>query len=106
MRERLSKIDRRTAITGLVVVASTALLLVGLVSIVAALSDDKADLPNEGSLEEIVKDSEGSSSGEQDSLPKGPAPTRMIIADIGVDATVEPKGLDSKRYPEVPDSGK
>src|SRR3990172_5851404 len=87
MRERLSKIDRRTAIAGLVVVASTALLLVGLVSIVAALSDDKADLPNEGSLEVIVKDSEGSSSGEQDSLPKGPAPTRMIIADIGVDPT-------------------
>jgi len=105
MRERLSKIDRRTAITGLVVVASTALLLVGLVSIVFALSDDKVDLPNEGSLEEIVKDSEGSASGEQDSLPEGPAPTRMVIPDIGVDATIQALGLDSKRYPEVPDSG-
>src|SRR3990170_2014364 len=77
MRERLSKLDHRLAVTGLVLVASTALLLVGLVSILVTLSDDNVDLPNEGNLEEILQERESSSSpGQQGSQPEGPAPGR------------------------------
>ena len=105
MRERFSKIDRRLAVTGLVLVASTALLLVGLVSVLVALSDDSVDLPNEGSLEEILQDSEPSSSTGQPALPQGPAPERIAIPAIGVDAAVLAMGRDPQNNPEVPDSG-
>jgi len=106
MRQRLSKLDRRLAATGLVLVTSTALLLVGLVSILVTLSDDNVDLPNEGSLEEILQESEPSSSpGRQGSQPEGPAPARIAIPSIGVDAAVQAKGRDSQNYPAVPDSG-
>ena len=106
MRERPSKIDRRLAVTGLVLVASAALLLVGLVSILVTLSDDNVDLPNEGSLEEILRGSEPSSlPGRQGSQPEGPAPTRINIPGIGVDAAVQAMGRDPQNYPAVPDSG-
>ncbi len=58
MRERFSTINRRLVITGLVFFASTSLLVAGLVSIFVALSDDNVDLPNEGSLEEILQEHE------------------------------------------------
>jgi LPXTG-site transpeptidase (sortase) family protein len=105
MRERFSKIDRRLAVTGLVLIASTALLLVGLVSVLVALNDDNVDLPNEGSLEEILYDSEPSSSTGQQALPQGPAPERITIPAIGVDAAVLAMGRDPQNFPEVPDSG-
>jgi len=106
MRKRFSKLDRRLAVTGLVLVASTALLLVGLVSILVTLSDDNVDLPNEGNLEEILQERESSSSpGQQGSLPEGPAPARIAIPSIGVDAAVQAMGRDPQNYPEVPDSG-
>src|SRR3989304_6581401 len=106
MRERLSKLDRRLAVTGLVLVASTALLLVGLVSILVTLSDDNVDLPNEGSLEETLQERESSSPpGRQGSRPEGPAPARIAIPSIGVDAAVQAMGRDSQNYPAVPDSG-
>lgn len=105
MRERLSKLDRRLAVTGLVLVASAVLLVVGLVSILVTLSDDNVDLPNEGSLEEILQERESSSIARQDSQPEGPAPARIAIPSIGVNAAVQAKGRDSQNYPAVPDSG-
>ena len=104
MHERLSKIDRRLAVTGLVLVASTALLLVGLVSILVTLGGDNVDLPNEGSLEEILSESapSGTSGGGQ---PDGPAPTRIAIPRIGVEAEVLALGRDRENNPDVPDSG-
>src|SRR3972149_4415106 len=106
MRERLRKIDRRLQGTGLGLGASTALLLVGLVSILVTLSDDNVDLPNEGTLEEILQESESSSSiGQQGSQPEGPAPARIAIPSIGVDAAVQAMGRDPQNYPAVPDSG-
>ena len=104
MRERLSKIDRRLAVTGLVLLASTALLLVGLASILVALGDDNVDLPNEGSLEHIL--SESAPSGASGSgQPEGPAPARIAIPKIGVDATVLALGRDAENNPSVPNSG-
>ena len=105
MRERLSKIDRRLAVTGLVLLASTALLLVGLVSILVTLGDDNVDLPNEGSLEQILSESTPSAASEG-GRPEGPAPTRIAIPKIGVDAIVLALGRDRNSNPGVPDSGR
>ena len=104
MRQRLSKIDRRLAVTGLVLLASTALLLVGLVSILVALGGDNVDLPNEGSLEQILSESTPSEASES-GQPVGPAPTRIAIPKIGVDATVLALGRDRENNPDVPNSG-
>jgi LPXTG-site transpeptidase (sortase) family protein len=104
MRERLGKIDRRLAVTGLVLLASTALLLVGLVSILVALGSDNVDLPNEGSLEQIL--SQSTTSTSEGRLPEGPAPIRIGIPKVGVDATVLALGRDRKGNPSVPDSGR
>jgi LPXTG-site transpeptidase (sortase) family protein len=104
LREQLSGMDRRTAIAGAVVGASALLLAVGLVSIFLALSDDNVDLPNEGSLEDIL--------GQQaipypvgERPPSGPPPVHIRIPEIGVDANVVQMGLGADRFPEVPDSG-
>lgn len=104
LRERLSHMDRRLAITGGVVVASSLLLVVGLVSIFLALSDDNVELPSEGSLDEILEQQASVSIGERSRLV-GPPPVRIAIPEISVDANVVTLGLDADRYPEVPDSG-
>jgi LPXTG-site transpeptidase (sortase) family protein len=101
--ERLRSVERRVAITGLVMTASVLLLVVGLVSIVLAMNDDNADLPQEGSLEQILGEHQRVSDGDRDL--QGPAPVRMAIPRIFVDAPVETLGLDSDSYPEVPDAG-
>lgn len=106
MRQRLANIDRRLTITALVILASSLLLIIGLVSIFAALSDDNVDLPTEGSLEEMLQEHEPAQAvaappGEADA----PRPVRISIPRIGVDAPIVVLGLDSGNYPEVPDSG-
>ncbi len=106
----LSKLDRRLALGGLVLVASLALLAVGLFSIVATLSDDNVDLPEEGSLQEILDSNVGP---EQLSLtataapagPPPPAPVGISIPAIYVQAPVVAMGLGADRYPEVPNAG-
>lgn len=107
MRERLSSIDRRLAISGLVLLVSALLLVSGLVSIFVALNDDNVDLPSEGNLEDILREHEPAQTGGAPAVDKadGPAPVRIGIPRIGVDAPVTAMGLDSRNYPEVPDSG-
>ena len=107
MRERFSSINRNLAITGLVLFASTLLLVVGLVSIFVALSDDNADLPSEGSLEQILQEHEAApaAGSEEQSEPDTPAPTRIGIPSIGVAASIVVMGLDAENYPEVPNTG-
>jgi LPXTG-site transpeptidase (sortase) family protein len=107
MPKRLPKIDQRLTVTALVILASSLLLVVGLVSIFTTLSDDGVDLPSEGSLEEILQEREPNEAnqapvpGESDA----PRPVRISIPRIGVDAPIVVLGLDSRNYPEVPDSG-
>ncbi len=107
MRQRLAKIDQRATLTGLVILASSLLLIIGLVSIFTALDDDNVDLPSEGSLEEILQEHEPAqareASGPTD--PDGPHPVLITIPRIGVNAPVVVLGLDSRNYPQVPDSG-
>ena len=107
MRQRLAKINRRLTITGLVVLASSLLLIIGLVSIFTTLNDDNVDLPSEGSLEEILQEHEPAEASEAPapSEPDAPRPIRISISRIGVDAPIVVMGLDSRNYPEVPDSG-
>ena len=107
MRERFSSINRNLAITGLVLFASTLLLVAGLVSIFVALSDDNVDLPSEGSLEEILQEHEAAPAVDSEALsePDTPAPTRIGIPSIGVDASIVVMGLDAENYPEVPNTG-
>jgi sortase A len=107
MRKRLTSIDRRLAITGLVLFTSSLLLVAGLVSIVVTLNDDNVDLPSEGNLEQILQEHESVPAGDSPALnePDAPAPTRIGIPRIRVDAPVLAMGLDSQDYPEVPNSG-
>jgi len=107
MRQRLAKIDRRLTVTGLVVLASGLLLIIGLASIFIALDNDNVDLPSEGSLEEILQEHEPAQASEPQA-PKetdAPRPVRISIPRIGIDAPVVVMGLDSRNYPEVPNSG-
>jgi LPXTG-site transpeptidase (sortase) family protein len=107
MLERLRTIDRRLAVTGLVMTASALLLIIGLLSIFLAINDDNVDLPNEGSIEEIL-DEHGSEAGEAatDSALEGPQPVRMSVPRIFVDdAPIVALGLNEDRYPEVPKRG-
>ena len=107
MRKRLTRIDRRLAITGLVLLASSLLLVAGLVSIFATLNDDNLDLPSEGSLEEILEEHEPAPAAAPLEIdePDAAAPTRIGIPRIGVDASIVVMGLDAENYPEVPNSG-
>jgi LPXTG-site transpeptidase (sortase) family protein len=106
MRERLSKIDRRLAVTGLVLLASTALLLVGLVSVFVTLGDDNVDLPHEGSLQQILSQAASSGASGDGVQASGPAPTKIAIPRIGVEAAVLALGRDREENPDVPDSGR
>ena len=107
MPRRFPRIDRRFAITGAVLIASILLLVGGLASIFVALNDDNVELPNEGSLEEILSEREPVQTTDAPPVdePEGPAPVRIIVPRIGVDAPVLAMGLDASRYPEVPSSG-
>jgi LPXTG-site transpeptidase (sortase) family protein len=105
----LERLDRRFAVGALVLLASVALLVAGLVSVLSALTDDPVDLPNEGSLESILADSidpdEASALPSEDSGPPLVAPVRLSIPRLYVDAPVVTLGVTEDRSPDVPDTG-
>lgn len=81
---------------------SAALLAVGLFAIISALGNDGADLPSEGSLQEILGTSTPAAS-PLPSRPPAPAPVRFLIPRLYIDAPVATLGLDSNHNPLVPD---
>ncbi len=108
MLRRLRIIDRRLAIAGLVLLASSLLLVAGLVSILVSLSDDNVDLPSQGSLEEILQEHEPApavATSQELIEADAPMPTRIGIPRIGIDASIVVMGLDADNYPDVPNSG-
>ncbi|MCH8814983.1 MAG: class F sortase [Chloroflexi bacterium] len=110
MSRILERLDRRFAIGALVLAASVALLVAGLVSVLSALTDDPLNLPNEGSLESILEDSidpEQLSTlvTSEDAGPPPAAPVRLSIPRLYVDAPVITLGVNEDRIPEVPDTG-
>lgn len=104
MSRLLSRLDRRLLAGGLVLAASLVMLGLGLFSILAALGDSGVDLPQEGSIEEIAAQSvsgDGSAAGV-DEAARGPAPVRVGIPRLYLDAPVITMGLDENRIPQVP----
>ncbi len=109
MSRILKRLDRRSAIGGLVLIASVALLAAGIASVLSALTDDPADLPNEGSLESILEDSlapgEAQALPGEDAIVPVMAPVRLSIPRLYVDAPVITLGVTEDRTPDVPDTG-
>ena len=99
------RVELRTALAAIVMVVSAAMLAVGLFAIISALGDDGADLPAEGSLQEILGDAPTASPAAPPtpSRPPAPAPVRFLIPRLYIDAPVVTLGLDSNHLPEVPD---
>jgi len=103
----IRKLDRSVAVGAGVLVASVALLAVSFVSIFAALSNDGADLPDEGTIQDIVAESALPGTepgpGEANLGPLPPPPVRLAIPRLYIDAPVITMGLGADQYPEVPD---
>jgi len=106
MRAFWSRLDRSVALAAGVLIASVALLGIAFVSIFAALSNDGADLPDEGSIEQILDEGAqqqgGAVTSQLDLGPLPAPPVRLAIPRLYIDAPVITMGLDAERYPEVP----
>jgi LPXTG-site transpeptidase (sortase) family protein len=91
---------------------SAVALLVGAVFLVAAAMDDGVDLPNDGSLDEILGE-DGTPGGDSTapafdgpvSVPQGLLPVRVVVPGIYIDAPIITLGLGGDQLPEVPDRG-
>ncbi len=101
----LRNIDRRLALSVLILIVSTGILAIGLVSIISALLGGGVDLPAQGSISDLVSQSTGGSAPASDhpSGPPPPAPVRFVIPRLYVDAPVIPEGLTADGHPGVPD---
>jgi LPXTG-site transpeptidase (sortase) family protein len=107
MLGKLRSLDRRRALALGLIIASTALTAAGVIGIFVALSSDEVDLPQEGSITDIV----GEAAGEQPTAAPlaeaepapGPLPVRLIIPRLYIDAPVITETLDENRIPQVPD---
>ncbi len=91
-----------------VVVTAAIFLLVGSAAIFMSLRDDGVDLPAQGNLTDIVDDSADDNTSDQTdatatAIPAGPAPTRMVIPELFIDAPVIVLGLDANKVPIVPE---
>ena len=97
--------DVRAALAAAVMLVSAALLAVGLFAIISALGNDGADLPSEGSLQEILGSASPASPAAPPTplRPPAPAPVRFLIPRLYIDAPVATLGLDSNNDPLVPD---
>lgn len=86
---------------------SAAVLAFGVFSIISALTDDPADLPSEGTIQDILDDNvegpivEGNVPPEP--TPVGPLPIRIAVPSLYVDAPVSTFGVDESNTPQVPD---
>ncbi len=91
-------------------VASAAALVVAIAVIISGAIGDDLDLPNDGSLEEILEGDSpagnevavGDDEPEIVSVPQGPLPVRVDIPDIYIDAPVIALGVGGDAIPEVP----
>ncbi len=97
------QIDRRVAVAAVVMFVSAAMLAAGLFAIITAVGDDGADLPSQGSLQEILGADSATGVPAQPSRPPAPAPVRFVIPRLYIDAPVVTLGLDASRYPLVPE---
>ncbi|SRR6266508_215907 len=107
MPSLIGKLDRGVVLGAGVFIASVALLAIALASIFAALNNDAADLPDEGSIQEILSQSaqqgQSETTAQTDIGPVPPPPVRLAIPRLYIDAPIITMGLDAERYPEVPE---
>jgi LPXTG-site transpeptidase (sortase) family protein len=88
------------------IACSAAVLAFGLLSIISALGDDPADLPSEGSIEQILEDNQTPQSvGDvpPEPTPLGPLPVRLAVPAVYLDAPVQTFGVNEANIPQVPD---
>jgi LPXTG-site transpeptidase (sortase) family protein len=104
VRRLRAGLDRRTALGGGVALVSAVVLGIGLFAVVSALTDSGVSLPAQGSIQDIIGPEQpvGNSPAPQP-VPTGPAPVRVVIPRLYIDAPVISLGLDADRYPQVPD---
>jgi LPXTG-site transpeptidase (sortase) family protein len=105
MRDRLRRIDRQTAIALAMMAGAFVVLVIGVSAMVIALRDDGVDLPDEGSITDIVPEETQPSVATPVGATAGPpplAPTRMAIPSLYIDAPVIPLGMTADNQPDVP----
>lgn len=105
MSSLFSHFSRGTLIGAGVLGLSVVLLGLGLVSIIFALNDDPADLPSEGSIEDILDDGVSEGQVTEETIPQGPVPVRIAVPALYLDAPVSTFGVDEQNIPQVPDRG-
>jgi LPXTG-site transpeptidase (sortase) family protein len=105
MLSRLRTLDRRRALALGLILMSISVFAAGVIGILVAVSGGGADLPHEGSIEDIVATPAGqpTAAGVPSDVPKGPAPTRFMIPALYIDAPIITKSLGADGLPAVPD---
>ena len=102
----LRTIDRRRALSLGLILGSIALLTASVIGILATATGDRATLPDEGSIEEIVADTTVQEPTQgapvNPGLPRGPAPIRFVIPGLYIDAPVITETLGEDAIPKVP----
>jgi LPXTG-site transpeptidase (sortase) family protein len=107
-------VDRRLALGAGLCVLSLAFIAVGLFAVVSALTDDPVQLPSEGSIEDILQEGDAESVPPDGDIsiidpgapppPTGPAPVRMGIPALSIDAPVSAMGFEpGTDIPAVPE---
>ncbi|TMB66871.1 MAG: class F sortase, partial [Chloroflexi bacterium] len=108
MRTRFLNVDRSVLLGAAILVGSLALLGTAVVSIFAALNNDGANLPDQGSIEQILNEGglqsqPGAAARQLDLGPLPAPPVRLAIPRLYIDAPIITMGLGADRYPEVPE---
>ena len=108
MRTRFLNADRSVLLGAAILVGSLALLGAAFVSIFAALNNDGANLPDQGSIEQILNEGglqsqPGAAARQLDLGPLPAPPVRLAIPRLYIDAPIITMGLGADRYPEVPE---
>jgi LPXTG-site transpeptidase (sortase) family protein len=107
-------VDRRLAFGAALSVLSLAFIAIGLFAVVSALTDNPVQLPSEGSIQDILQEGDPEAAPSDDDsaivqpgdppLPTGPAPVRMGIRRISIDAPVARMNFEpGTDIPAVPD---
>lgn len=103
--------DRRFRIGLAVSLVSLLLMGIGLFAVVSALSADVANLPSEGTIEDIAGINAAGTPGDvavanPEPWPAGPKPVTITVPRIGVDAPIVQLGFEpGTNIPDVPDTG-
>jgi LPXTG-site transpeptidase (sortase) family protein len=103
--------DRRFRIGLAISLISLLLMGIGLFAVVSSLSGDDANLPHEGTIEDIAGFNATDAPGQvavadPAAWPTGPKPVSIAVPRIGVEAPVVQLGLEpGTNVPDVPDTG-